>query len=264
MSFANKVVWITGASSGIGKSLAIELSQQGAKLILSSRNTEALEAVKVLCKHPELVQLVTLDLEDYNSLNTKVEDAISCYNTIDILVNNGGISQRALAKDTSIAVDKRLIDINYLGTIALTKALLPHFIKKQSGHIVATTSIVGKIGTPLRSSYAASKHALHGFFDSLRAEVHNDNIAVTLVCPGYVKTNVSINALTGNGIAQNTMDKATQNGIAPEHFAKLMAKAIHKKKQEVYIAGFKEKSAVFAKRFFPKILSKMIRKLSVT
>ncbi len=264
MSLANKVIWITGASSGIGKSLAIELSQQGAKLILSSRNTEALEAVKVLCKYPEQVQLVSLDLEDYNNLNAKVEDAISCYKTIDILVNNGGISQRALAKDTSIAVDKRLIDINYLGTIALTKALLSHFIEKQSGHIVATTSIVGKIGTPLRSSYAASKHALHGFFDSLRAEVYNDNITVTLVCPGYVKTNVSINALTGNGTAQNIMDKATQNGISPEHFAKLMAKAIHKKKQEVYIAGFKEKSAVFAKRFFPKVLSKMIRKLSVT
>ena len=264
MSFVNKVVWITGASSGIGKSLAIELSKQGAKLILSSRNTEALEAVKIVCKHPEQIQLVTLDLEDYNNLNSKVEDAISCYNIIDILVNNGGISQRALAKETSIAVDKRLIDINYLGTIALTKALLPHFIKKQSGHIVATTSIVGKIGTPLRSSYAASKHALHGFFDSLRAEIHNDNIAVTLVCPGYVKTNVSINALTGNGTAQNIMDNATQNGITPEHFAKLMAKAIHKKKQEVYIAGFKEKLAVYAKRFFPKILSKMIRKLSVT
>ena len=239
MSFANKVVWITGASSGIGKHLAIELSQQNAKLILSSRNVEALKAVKTLCKHPEQIQLVTLDLEDYTNLNAKVEEAIACYNTIDILVNNGGISQRALAKDTTITVDKRILDINYLGTIALTKALLPHFITKQSGHIVATTSIVGKIGTPLRSSYAASKHALHGFFDSLRAEVHNDNIAVTLVCPGYVKTNVSINALTGNGTAQNAMDKATQNGITPEHFAKLMAKAIHKKKQEVYIAGFK-------------------------
>lgn len=264
MSFANKVVWITGASSGIGKHLAIELSQQGAKLILSSRNIEALETVKHLCKHPEHVQLLPLDLEDYNNLNAKVEEAISCYNAIDILVNNGGISQRALAKDTDITVDKRIIDINYLGTVALTKALLPYFIEKQSGHIVATTSIVGKIGTPLRSSYAASKHALHGFFDSLRAEVHKDNIAITLVCPGYVKTNVSINALTGNGTAQNTMDKATQNGIAPEYFAKLMAKAIHKKKQEVYIAGFKEKLAVYAKRFFPKVLSKMIRKLSVT
>jgi len=264
MSFTNKVVWITGASSGIGKHLAIELANQDAKLILSSRNTEALEVVKNLCKNPDNVKLIPLDLEDYNNLNTKAEQAINSFGSINILVNNGGISQRAFVKDTAIAVDKRLMDINYLGTVALTKAILPHFINKQSGHIVVTTSIVGKIGTPLRSSYAASKHALHGFFDSLRAEQHENNIAVTLVCPGFVNTNVSINALTGNGTAQQIMDKATKNGIEPDYFAKLMAKAILQKRQEVYIAGFKEKLGVYAKRFFPKVLSKMIRKLSVT
>ena len=264
MSFTNKVVWITGASSGIGKHLAIELSKQGAKLILSSRKTEALETVKQLCKKPEKVKLIPLDLEDYNNFESTVETAVSCFGSIDILVNNGGVSQRAFASDTTIVVDKRLMDINYLGTIALTKALLPHFIKNKSGHFVVTTSIVGKIGTPLRSSYAASKHALHGFFDSLRAELHNDKIAVTLVCPGFVNTNVSMHALTGDGTPQNTMDKATENGINPERFAKLMAKAIYKKKEEVYIAGFKEKLAVFAKRFYPKLLSIMIRKLSVT
>ena len=161
-------------------------------------------------------------------------------------------------------MDKRILEINYIGTIALTKAVLPYFIKNRKGHFVTTTSIVGKIGTPLRSSYAASKHALHGFFDSLRAEHHKDNIAVTLVCPGFVNTNVSINALTGNGTPQEKMDIATQNGIAPTKFATLMAKAIYKKKQEVYIGGFKEKLAVFVKRCCPKILSKMIRKLSVT
>jgi len=146
----------------------------------------------------------------------------------------------------------------------LTKAVLPHFIAKNSGHFVTTTSIVGKIGTPLRSSYAASKHALHGFFDSLRAEVFDQNIAVTLVCPGFVSTNISINALTGDGTAQQKMDAATQNGIAPAHFAKLMVKAIKNKKEEVYIAGFKEKLAVFVKRMYPKLLSIMIRKLRVT
>jgi len=180
------------------------------------------------------------------------------------LVNNGGISQRSLASETSIAVDKRIMDINYLGTVALTKSVLPHFIENKNVQFVVTTSIVGKIGTPLRSSYAASKHALHGFFDSLRAENHKNNITVTLVCPGFVNTNVSINALTGDGSAQNKMDVATQNGIAPNRFAKKMAKAIYTKKEEVYIAGFKEKLAVYVKRFFPKLLSVMIRKLAVT
>ncbi|MEJ6792634.1 MAG: SDR family oxidoreductase [Lacinutrix sp.] len=264
MSFNNKVVWITGASSGIGKHLAIELSRQGAKIILSSRNIETLKTVKQLCENPENVKLIALDIEDYTNLKSKVDSAITLFETIDIIVNNAGISQRALARETDIAVDKRLMDINYLGTVALTKLILPHFIKNKSGQIVVTSSIVGKIGTPLRSSYAASKHALHGFFDSLRAELQQDNITITLICPGFVNTNVSLNALTGDGSPQQKMDKATKNGIAPNYFAILMAKAILKKRQEVYIAGFKEKLAVYTKRFFPKILSKMITKLSVT
>jgi short-subunit dehydrogenase len=262
--FFDKIIWITGASSGIGKSLAIKLSSQNAKIILSSRKNQELELVKKLCKNPNNVKIVTLDLEDYTNLQPKVDQAIAAFGKIDILVNNGGISQRSFAKDTQIAVDKRIMDINYLGTVALSKALLPHFIKNQLGHFVVTTSIVGKIGTPLRSSYAASKHALHGFFDSLRAEHYKDQIAVTLVCPGFVNTNISINALTGSGTPQQKMDIATANGIDPERFAKLMAKAIKNKKEEVYIAGAKEKLGVFAKRFYPKLLSKMIRKLSVT
>ena len=262
--FSDKIIWITGASSGIGKALAIELSNQNAKLILSSRKNQELVLVKKLCKNPDDVKIVLLDLEDYTNLQSKVDEAIAAFGKIDILVNNGGISQRSFVKDTQIDVDKRIMDINYLGTIALSKAVLPHFIKNENGHFVVTTSIVGKIGTPLRSSYAASKHALHGFFDSLRAEHHQDNIAVTLVCPGFVNTNVSKNALTGNGTPQQKMDVATANGIDPERFAKLMVKSIQNKKEEVYIAGVKEKLGVYVKRFYPKLLSKMIRKLSVT
>lgn len=262
--FSEKIIWITGASSGIGKALAIELSHQNAKIILSSRKTKELELVKQLCKNTSDVKIITLDLEDYSNLELKVADAIAAFGKIDVLVNNGGISQRSLVKDTLIAVDKRIMDINYLGTVALSKAILPHFIKNKSGHFVVTTSIVGKIGTPLRSSYAASKHALHGFFDSLRAEHFKDNITVTLVCPGFVNTNVSKNALTGNGTPQQKLDVATANGIAPERFAKVMAKAIKNKKEEVYIAGAKEKLGVYVKRFYPTLLSKLIRKLSVT
>ena len=264
MSFSNKIIWITGASSGIGKALAIELSNQNAKLILSSRKNESLELVKKECSNQESIKILTLDLEAINTFNEKTEEAIKSFGKIDILVNNGGISQRSFAEDTSLNVDKRIMNINYIGTVALTKALLPHFIKNKNGHFAVTTSIVGKIGTPLRSSYAASKHALHGFFDSLRAEHYKDNISVTLICPGFVNTNVSMNALTGDGSPQEKLDTATKNGIQPKRFAILMAKAIKNKKEEVYIAGAKEKLAVYVKRFFPKILSVMIRKLSVT
>jgi len=264
MNFNNKIVWITGASSGIGKALALELSKQNVKLILSSRNEAKLNSVKNECKNPLNVKILLLDLEDYNSLSLKTSEALKLFNGIDVLFNNGGISQRSLAKDTLIEVDKRIMDINYLGTVVLSKALLPHFIEKNSGHFVVTTSIVGKIGTPLRSSYSASKHALHGFFDSLRAEVHSNNIKVTLACPGFVQTNVSLNALTGDGTPQEKMDSATKNGLTSERFVKLLLKAVKHEKEEVYIGGFKERLAVYVKRFFPKLLSIMIRKLAVT
>lgn len=264
MTFKNKIIWITGASSGIGEALSYELSKQGAKLILSSRNKEALQKVKNNCLHAENTMILPLDLAKYTDFNQQVAQAIAFFGRIDILVNNGGISQRSLVKDTLIAVDEQIMKINYLGTVALTKAVLPHFIANKKGHFVVTTSIVGKIGTPLRSSYAASKHALHGFFDSLRAEHHKDNIKVSLICPGFVATQVSVNALTGDGSKQNTMDKATENGIQPAQFAQKMAKAIQKEKQESYIGGTKEVFAVYAKRFFPSLLSKLIQKIDVT
>ena len=264
MNFTNKVIWVTGASSGIGKALALELSKKGAKLIISSRREQQLLEVQKECTNPDLVKIIPLDLEDYKNLESKATEAISAFGGLDILVNNGGISQRSLASETTIDVDERLMAINYLGSVALTKAVLPHFIEKKKGHFVTITSIVGKIGTPLRSTYAASKHALHGFFDSLRAENHQHNIVVTLVCPGFVNTNVSMNALTADGTPQQTMDKATANGIAPERFAKLMVKAIATKKEEAYIAGAKEKLGVYVKRFFPRLFSVMVRKLSVT
>jgi dehydrogenase/reductase SDR family protein 7B len=264
MKLTNKIIWITGASSGIGKSLAIHLSGQNTKLILSARDEFRLNEVKQGCLNPNNVRILKMDLENHDDFEGLVADAISFFGGIDILVNNGGISQRSLAENTSVEVDKRLMNINYIGTVALTKALLPHFIENQTGHFVVTTSVVGKIGTPLRSSYAASKHALHGFFDSLRAEVHKYNIKVTLVCPGFVNTDVSKNALTGDGSPQGKMDVATANGISAERFATLMAKAIKNEKKEVYIAGAKEKLGVYVKRFFPGLLAKMIRKLSVT
>lgn len=264
MSFTNKVVWITGASSGIGKALAIELSKQDALLILSARNEKSLKEVQELCLDSSKVHILPLDLEKYQMINSKVDRALTFFGRIDVLVNNGGISQRSFAKDTQVEVDKRIMDINFLGTVALTKAVLPHFLQNQSGQFVVTTSIVGKIGTPLRSSYAASKHALHGFFDSLRAEVFKDNISITLICPGFVTTNISKNALTGDGSPQDKMDRATAGGIDPERFAKLMAKAIQNKREEVYISGAKEKLGVYVKRWIPRLFSVMVRKLSVT
>ena len=257
MNFKNKVIWITGASSGIGKATAIAFSKYNCKLILSSRREEALEDVKRLCQHPNNIFILPFDLGDYNHMKPVVDKVISKIGKVDILINNGGISQRSLIIDTDISVDKKLMDIDYLGTVALSKALLPYFIEAKNGHFVTITSLMGKFGSPFRSGYCGAKHALHGFFDVLRMEHEKDNIKVTLVCPGFVNTSVSKNALTGDGSKLDSLDEATENGLSAEEFAQKMLKAIYKEKFEVYIGG-KETKGVLLKRFFPKLLHKLV------
>jgi len=257
-----KTVWITGASSGIGEGLAYELSSRNCKLILSGRNLEALKKVKSKCKNPEFVEILPFDLIDFNQAKSNVEKALSFYGSIDVLINNGGISQRSLLIETDFEVDKKLIEIDYLGTVALTKALLPHFVANQKGQFVTVTSIMGKFGSPYRSGYCGAKHALHGFFDVLRMEHEKDNIKVTTICPGFVQTNISINALTGNGSKQNSLDTATKNGLSVKEFALRCIKAIESRKHEAYI-GRKEVFGVFLKRFFPRYLHKFVLKSTV-
>src|SRR6185369_12178954 len=252
----------------IGEALVYELARiKGVKLILSSRRKEELERVKGNC--PQLIQAnirtLPLDLAQSDMLKLNVEAAIQFFGQIDVLINNGGISQRSLAKDTLLSVDRQVMEVDYFGTIALTKHLLPYFLKKKSGHFVAVTSVMGIIGTPYRSGYAAAKHALHGFFDSLRAELWKDSkaIYVTLVCPGWVRTNVTLNALTGDGSKLNKMDKTTAQGLPPRVCAEKIVDAIQKKREEVYIGGLKEVSGVYLKRFFPKLFSIAVRKMKV-
>jgi len=248
----NKIVWITGASGGIGEGLAYALAQKNCKLILSARNLENLQKVKANCRSSN-VEILPLDLSDFNLASKKVEQAISFFGKIDILINNGGISQRSLLVETAFEVDKKLIEVDYLGTVALTKALLPHFINNHNGTFVTITSLMGKFGSPYRSGYCGAKHALHGFFDVLRMEHQKDNIQVTLICPGFIQTNVAKNALTADGSKQNTDDEATQNGMTVAVFVQKLIKAVEKEKFEVYIGG-KETLGVLLKRFFPTFL----------
>ena len=251
ISIKNKTIWITGASSGIGEALAYELATKNCKLILSGRNIEALEKVKSKCDCE--VVLLPFDLTDFDNAKNHAQKAIEAFGKIDMLINNGGISQRSLLVETDFSVDKKLMEVDYLGTVALTKAILPHFIKNQKGHFVTITSLMGKFGSPYRSGYCGAKHALHGFFDVLRMEHQKDGIDVTLICPGFIQTNIAKNALTADGSKQNTDDNATQNGMPVGVFAKKFVKAVEAKKFEAYIGG-KETIGVFLKRFFPKFL----------
>lgn len=260
--YKGKNVWVTGASSGIGEALCKELDQLGARVLLSSRNQNELLRVLSSLKG-EGHRVLPLDLENYTEMNDKVNEAISAFKNIDILINNGGVSQRSLAIETSIEVDKKIFDINFFGTVALTKAIIPYMIQRGSGHIVTVSSVTGIYGTPYRSAYAASKHALHGFFDSLRAELYDKNIQVTLVCPGFIKTNITMNALTGDGSPLNIMDKGTSSGLDVSYFTHKMLKGVSKRKNQLHIGGTKELFGVFMKRFFPGIFAKMIAKMNV-
>lgn len=263
MNFSDKVIWVTGASSGIGEALAYAFSRQGAKLVLSARRGDELERVRKLCDNPERHLIVPLDLEFPDDFPAKVAEVERTVGPIDILINNAGIGQRAYAKDTALDVDRRVMAINYIGTVALTKAVLPAMLARKSGQIVAVTSLVGHIGTPKRSSYAASKHALHGFFDSLRAEVYDDNVKITIVCPGFIHTNFSVAALVGDGSAQNKMDDVQANGYPATLCAEDILKGLAKGKDEFYV-GRKEVYAVYLKRWFPSLFNRLIRKAKVT
>jgi short-subunit dehydrogenase len=258
----DKIIWITGASSGIGEALTYEFNKLGAKLIISSRNRDELFRVKSNCINQIDVHVLSLDLEDNASLPAKTTDAVKIFGKIDILINSGGISQRSLALKTDLATEKRFMDINFWGTVILSKAVLPQMLAQGNGSIIAISSLVGKFGTRYRSSYAASKHALHGYFDSLRIEIDNPNIHIMLACPGFIKTNVTINALTADGSAQGTMDDAQENGMLATDFAKQLIKDIKAKKEEVYIGG-KEVKGILIKRFFPKLFAKIIKKAKV-
>ena len=262
MQLKDKVVWITGASSGIGEAVTYAFCRAGAKLVISSRREQELNLVKAKCSNPDDVFVLPLDLCQFETLEEKKNQVLERFGRIDILINNGGISQRSFASETSLDVDQKIMNVNYFGTVALTKAVLPVMLGQKSGHISVISSIAGKLGTPYRSAYSASKHALHGFFESLRAEVWRDNVKVSIICPGFIKTNISINAMTGDGNTYGKMNDAVDKGLPVKYCANEVLKAISTEKEEVFIAG-KEKFALYLKRFAPSVLSKVIRKMKV-
>jgi dehydrogenase/reductase SDR family protein 7B len=253
MKFKDKKVWITGASSGAGEALAYEFNKEGAEIIISARREEELKRVKMNCQFPDMVHIACFDMENHEEIKITVEKTMGQFEYIDILFNNAGISQRSLASETDFSVDKK-----YLGPVALTKAVLPSMIKRKAGHIVVMSSLTGKFGARLRSGYSGSKHALHGYFDSLRAEIYVSNIFVTLICSGYIRTNIAKNALTETGEKQKKEDPNIAKGMSPEEFAKKTIKAVFVKKLELTLGG-KEKLGVYLKRFFPCLFSKLIR-----
>ena len=259
----NKTVWITGASSGIGEALAYELAGLGANLVLSARRVDELERVKRACSNSEKHSIIAWDLADSSGFDALVEKVWQDHSGIDLLINNAGLSQRALVMETSLEVHRRIMEVNYFGTVALSQAILPHLLMQKSGGVITVSSLVGKFTTPLRSAYSASKHAITAYMDSLRAELHDSGLQFTTIYPGFIRTNLTYKALLGDGAEQNSMDRAQEEGMSPEECAKKILYAYQKGKAEAYIGG-KETKAVLMKRFFPSIFAKVVRKAKVT
>ncbi len=259
-AFHQKIVWITGASSGIGEALARELARQGARLVLSARRETELQRVADLVALPKTdVLVLPLDMTDETSFSPAVDRVIARFGRVDYVFQNAGISQRSPAADTTMAVYRHLMEVDFFGVVGLTKAILPAMLKQGNGHFVVTSSVAGKIGVKQRSGYCASKHALHGFFDALRAEVSALGLRVTMVCPGYINTPLPFSALSADGQPHNQMDKQQANGMPADDCARRILRAVAGNKREFYVGG-REVLAIYLARFWPARLFDLMAK----
>ncbi|CEI53889.1 SDR family NAD(P)-dependent oxidoreductase [Acinetobacter bereziniae] len=262
-SLDGKVVWITGASSGIGKALAAECALQGAQVILSARRLEELEKVRVSLLHPDHHLSVAMDITDEAQVRHAYEQVLDQKGRIDLLINNAGLSQRALITETSMQTERAIMEIDYFSQVFLTKLVLPTFIAQKSGRIAYISSVAGLLGTQYRATYSAAKAAIHMWANSLRAEVAQDGVKVSVIFPGFVKTNVSFNALNGAGKPQAHQDEAIENGLEADDFAKHTVSALLNGQEYIVVGGAKEKLGVWVSRLSPTTLYKMIRKMKV-
>lgn len=262
MRFQNQTIWITGASSGIGASLAKAFSKEGASLILSGRRMEALEEVAKACA-PAKCLILPFEATDFEALPDMISQAWDWQGHVDMLINNAGVSQRARAVDTEMSTYRQLFEIDVFAPIALTKEILPKMLARGRGHIATVSSVAGKIGAPGRTGYCAAKHALQGFFDALRAENARLGLRVTLITPGFIRTNIAKNALTGDGSKRGKSDSNIEAGMDPDKAAQVILNGMATGKEEIPVGEGREMFALKLKRFAPALLSRMTQKIGL-
>lgn len=264
--FTNQVIWITGASSGIGEALALQFGAAGAKVVLSARRREQLQRVAQRCAaagaDPGHAMVLPLDVTDFEAMPGAVEKVLETFGRIDMLVNNAGISQRDRCVDTELEVYRRLFEVDVLGQIALTKAVLPVMLDQARGHISVTSSVAGKVGAPYRTGYCAAKHAVMGFFDALRAEVAQHGIRVTTITPGFIRTDISVNALRGDGSAYGQTDRDVAGGMDAARCADAILKGFRKGTPEIAVGEGMEMKALWLKRLFPKLVFRLTERMA--
>lgn len=263
MNPRNKTVWITGASSGIGRALAAEMARQGARLLLSARRRDLLEAAAAECRaHGGRVDILPFDLADREALKTVAAETESRMGRIDILLNIAGVGQRGLALETDGDTARTIMDVDFWGAVELTRAVAPGMIRRGAGQIVTLTGVLGKFGAPRRAFYSASKHALHGWFESLREETLGTGLEITLLVPGWVRTEISEHALEADGAPHGALDAGQAAGITPEECARRALPAIIKGAPEQLIGGL-ECGGVYLNRLWPGLFKKLLRKRGI-
>jgi short-subunit dehydrogenase len=257
----NKVVWITGASSGIGEALAYQFAMHGARLVLSSRRQIELERVKAKCKGAKQVEILLLDVTLIEELPARVNEVLQLMGGVDIMVLNAGISQRSLAIDTRLEVYRKIMEINYFSVVQMTLAVLPYFKQKNAGQVIVISSVAGKAGLPVRTAYCSSKHAVEGFFASLRVELWKTAIKILVVRPGAVKTNIAASALKGDGQTNNQKDETIEKGMPAEKCAAAIVSAAALNKKELMVGSVKEKAFYQLNRFTPNLVFDIIKRI---
>jgi dehydrogenase/reductase SDR family protein 7 len=258
VEYRDRVVWITGASGGIGAALARRLAREGASLALTARRADALERVAASLPAGTRVLTVPGDVTDLDAIPGWLGRIEAELGPVDVLVANAGISQRSHVRDTPLAIYRELMEVDFFAPVALARSVLPGMLARGAGHIVVTSSVAGKYGTPLRSGYCAAKFALHGFFDSLRAETSKDGIAVSLLVAGPIQTDVSVNALTADGSKYGVMDALQATGIPVDVAADRIVAGMLAREPEIVIAEGPSFDALALARTDPKALFALV------
>lgn len=261
------VIWITGASSGIGEAFAKEFARLGGfRLVLSARRPNELERVKSICVGQGLsshdVLVLPLDVTDIQSHVAKVDCVLAQFGQIDMLINNAGVSQRSWCVDTDLEVYRRIFEIDVFGQISLTKAVLPHMLRRNSGHLAITSSVAGKIGAPLRTGYSMAKHAVMGFFDALRCEIAHQGIHVSTITPGSVQTQVSVNAMRADGEAFGVMDVEIENGMDTDSCAQEVVGKLLARQREIPVGEGQEMGLLDMKRSDPEAMFDLLESMT--
>ena len=260
--FREKIVWITGASSGIGEGLAKSFASIGARVVLSGRNLIELnrvkdESINAGANESDLLVL-PLDVVDFDSIPPATSSVLDEFSRIDLLINNAGQGARDFITEMDFSIYRKIMDVNLFSAIALTKAVLPHMIERGSGRIVGVSSLAGKVGVPLRTAYCPAKHAVLGFFDSLRAEVAHYGIKVSTILPGVVRTNTVANALKGNGEPIGASEGVMEGGLSVTEAVLVMVEQLASGKDEIEVMTDAESQILTAKKSDPTALFRML------